>query len=120
MRALMNASDSAYVEQLIVSAPSLGDYRDILYDWALSVYNWDRLAPLAARRLTQDFSEAELQDVVTFFKSTAGRKWVERRGGLQVYLTQLTTAAATEAWPELLRRIRVRAAELQRPMPKIN
>jgi uncharacterized protein len=119
-RDVLRISDSAYVEATIRASPQLGPYRDVVQEWADHVFDWERIAPALAERLTAEFSAQELQQLLAFYETPLGKKVIASRPALQRYMTSLAYGATEQYRPELLRKLRTRARELNRTTPKLD
>ena len=88
-------------------------YRDIVDDVAETHLSFKRVEDKYIDYHTTIFTEAELQDIVTFCKTPSGKKYIERSSDLNQYLTELIIPLMHQATPELVKRIQARTKELQ-------
>jgi hypothetical protein len=116
-REAVRAADSAYVHQMLRSSPEWQPFADILEEWSHKVYNWQAWRPIIIKRLTDTFTQVELDSLVAFFQANVGRKWAAMRVPLQAYLSELFVKTQVELRPALMEKLRARAAQLHRPLP---
>jgi len=119
MREIVHASDSAYVRQVLKSSPEWQPYADILKEWSHSVHSWEARRPQIVKRLATTFSEAELDSLAAFYRGRLGRKWAAMRVPLQAYLSELFVKTQAELRPLLMEKLQERAAQLHKPLPRI-
>ena len=115
--AFIQASESSYVATKIRAYPALRDYKNELADWVHHIHSMDIIGPRFAQRLAADLSEPQIDSIIAFYESPIGRRWALERTAISGYLVQLEVELSTEYWPEFVRRIRERAAQLHRPDP---
>ena len=120
LRESVHQSDSSYVAHAVALDPRWLPYKDILAQWADEVYDWSRLRPLLVQRLVKAFTAAELRDVLQFYRTPVGQKWVRVRPLLQRDVTDLMFAAEQRYRPELHQRVLARAAQLHRATPRLD
>src|SRR5512143_3818261 len=68
---------SAMAETMIRQNVTLTPYRDVIIDWAQSVLTWDNFVPKLVDLYTEAFSEAELRDMIAFYKTATGQRLLE-------------------------------------------
>jgi uncharacterized protein len=70
----MTASANAVVQGLIQVNPPLAPYRDIIAKWATKHITWEAAAPEITKIYKDAFTEIELRDVISFYKTPTGQK----------------------------------------------
>jgi hypothetical protein len=92
-------------EAMMAQNPMAAEFRDILIDFYKEHMKWQELLPEYVRIYRETYSEAELRELIAFYKTPIGQKVVER----SPRFTQKTTAVVQELMqkhmPELQRRI---------------
>jgi hypothetical protein len=70
----MRAASNAVVMGLIQVNPPLAPFRDIMVEWANKHITWQAVAPELTKIYKEAFTEAELRDVIAFYRTPTGRK----------------------------------------------
>ena len=113
-------AESAYVAHTIALDTRWVPYEDILKSWADEVFDWGKIEPLLEERLTKELSEAELTELLRFYRTPVGRKWVVIRPHLTQDMSTLMFTAQQEYRPQLRQRVQERSAQLQKAIPKLD
>jgi hypothetical protein len=114
----MMAGASAMADAMIQQNVALTPYRDVILKWAESILTWKNFGPRVTTMYVESFSESELREMTTFYKTPTGQKALQvmpemmRRGAL------LGGEVAKEHSAELERMVRARAAELDKATTK--
>jgi hypothetical protein len=87
-------------------------YRDIFMKWAESTMDWDKMAPRMADLYMQTFTEAEVRELIAFYKTPLGRKTLDQMPVLMEEGAKIGADLAKEHQGELEEAIKARAAEL--------
>jgi hypothetical protein len=80
---LMYATEShgdiagAIVEAKIQADPKLESDRAVLLDWAKKIDTWETLGPPTIALYARQFSEAEIRDIIAFYRTPTGQKVLE-------------------------------------------
>lgn len=101
-------------DQLIRQNPALGPYRDVIMKWAATYMTWEKLQAPLVDMYEESFSEAELRDLIAFYKTPTGQKSLTVLPALMGRAMELGSALGKEHTHELETMIRTRAAELQK------
>ena len=115
--AALQAEDSAFVGQYLRVSPAWEPYRDILQEWADSIYNWRNLEPALSAKLAQVYSLEDLQALAAFYRTPAGSRWVAIRPQLQLYLNQFALSLRVRLSPSMNAKLRDRARRLHQELP---
>lgn len=94
--------------------PLMAPFRPTMQAWVNKYFTFETMAPKFTEIYAEEFSESELQALITFYQSPVGRKLasltptLSRRGG------EVGTQLAQEHMAELQQMIQARAAELEK------
>jgi hypothetical protein len=109
---MSNVVDSM-TDGMIQQNPVLGPYRAVLRQWAAGFMNWDNFGPPLVNLYATSFTEAELRDLTTFYKSPTGRKAITLLPQLTRSGMEIGVHLAKQHQSELEQMIKDRARELQ-------
>ena len=115
VEAQVSGTVGAMVDAMTQGQPKLAPYRDVLIDWAGSFMTWENFGPRIAAIYAQAFTEAELHDLLAFYRTPTGQKALSILPDLAKQGAQLGVDLAREHGPDLERRLRTRTAELTVP-----
>ncbi|MGE8498698.1 MAG: DUF2059 domain-containing protein [Pseudomonas sp.] len=73
---------------------------------------WDKIKPDMVKLYTSNFTEAELQELITFYKSPLGQKVLQKMPTLTAESAQLTQAKLEAAVPQVNKLLTDMTAEL--------
>lgn len=111
--AQVQSSVAAMVATMTQSNPRLLPFRDVITQWASSFMTEKNFGPSVAAIYAEAFTEPELHDLLTFYKSPTGQKALAVMPTLTRQGMQLGVELAKEHLPELQQMIRTRAAQLK-------
>jgi hypothetical protein len=114
----MQAGSNAMVDAQIQGNPALAPYRDVFQQWEGKYFTWDVLGPRMTDLYVQAFTEAELRDLIAFYKTPTGQKALAKMPALLQQGRQLTMEIAKQHKPELEQMIRARKEELEKAQKK--
>jgi hypothetical protein len=99
--------------------PLLGPFRDVMQRYADKYLDWATMQPELVDVYTSTFSEAELRDMIAFYRTPTGRKVVRLLPEVTARAQQVAERRVAAHVDELQQMIQQRAVELQRtPAPK--
>lgn len=102
------AGTNMMIESMIDQNPELAQFRDIFEDFFAQHFRWETLLPEYVRIYREAFTEAELRELIAFYKSPVGRKTVELMPRLMQEGAEIGQKQIEPHLPELERRIRER------------
>ena len=114
MRATMQASFDAQIEQM----PAMAPFRPVMEEWADKYLSWDVIAPRLAEVYAQTFTEQELRELIAFYRTPLGRKVAAETPELSRRGAVIGAKIAAAHTPELQQMIQAKMAELQRRPPQ--
>lgn len=104
----MNTVD--VVSQAIMGQnPRAAELTDVLAEFTKEFMRWEDLRPEYIRIYSDAYTEAELMELIAFYKTPVGRKTVEITPELVKQSTEAHQILLQQHLPELQRRIRLRA-----------
>lgn len=87
-------------------------YRDVLLKWADKTLSWDKMESRLTDLYMQTFTEAEIRDMIVFYKTPTGKKTLEKLPMLMQEGAKIGAELAQEHQGELVEMIQARAKEL--------
>jgi hypothetical protein len=108
----MMAGATAMADAMIQQNQVLGPYRDVLLKWAEKFLTWEAFGPKLVALYAESFTEAELRDMITFYKTPTGQKALALMPELMRRGAMLGGEVAKEHTQELEQMVGERAAEL--------
>lgn len=100
------------VDAQIKQNPGMGQYRDIMMAWSKKYLTWENISPRFIGLLTDAFTEQEILEMTTFYKTTAGQKTLTEMPEVWVKASTIGAALAHEHSAELQKMISDRRKEL--------
>lgn len=99
--------------------PLLGPFRDVMQRYADKYLDWASLQPELVAIHASTFTEAELREMIAFYRTPTGRKAVRELPQVTARIQQVAEQRVAAHADELQAMIQQRAVELQRkPAPK--
>lgn len=105
---------SAMIDVQVRANPQIEPFRDILVQWTQRYINWEAMRPRMLELYLQTFTEGEIRDLLAFYRTSTGRKSLEKLPVLMQEGMKIGEAAAQQHRGELDAMIRNRVQELQR------
>jgi hypothetical protein len=102
------AATEMMVENMVSQNPVLAQFRDVFVDFFKEYSKWEELLPEYVRIYREAFSEAELRELIAFYKTPVGRKSIELMPRLMQEGAALGQKQIQPHLPELERRIQAR------------
>ena len=91
---------------------SLEPFRDVLIKWAEKTLSWEQMGPRMTELYMQSFTEAELRELIVFYKTPTGQKTLKQMPMLMQEGAKIGADLAKEHQGELEEAIKVRQKEL--------
>lgn len=111
--ALLRAGIAITLEGQIKSNPKMEPFRATMQEWVDTYITWAELRGKMSRIYAEEFTEAELRELIAFYASPVGRKVAELSPALSRRGAEAGAEVAQAHMDELRRMIEARAAELQ-------
>lgn len=108
---------SVMINAMIQSNPMMEPYRGVMMKWAQKYLSWRRMGPKIARLYANAFSEAQLRDLIRFYKTPTGQKAIRELPELTRQAAMVGEQVARKHIGELSRMIKARAAQLNKVSP---
>jgi len=108
---LATTTDSVLESQMEVN-PMLRDYEGVMKEFLTKYLGYEALKPDLVAMYTDEFSEAELRDMIAFYQTPTGRKAIEALPRLQQQSSLLGQQKVAEHTDELEQMMLARALEL--------
>ena len=89
-------------------------FEDVIRQWAIQVTGWEALQPKIAALYKTSFTEQELNDMLRFYRSPAGLKFLQLQPVMATKMRQIGAEAAQEHREVLKNMLRERAEELRK------
>lgn len=96
------------VESMASQNPMFNQIRDVFTDFFKEYSDWEKLYPEYVRLYAEAYSEAELRELIAFYKSPVGRKTVDMMPRLMQQGAEIGQRQVEPHLPELQRRIQAR------------
>ena len=112
-RTVNDAMDLMLKAQLDAN-PELGQFEDLLRAYLAKYMGWDSLRGEYAKLYVDIFSEAEIKQMVTFYRTPAGQKLITSLPEIMRKSAELGQAKVAEHIEELKVQVTKRAQELQK------
>jgi uncharacterized protein len=112
----ISGTDSALARQSGARAaagmqrPEFAAYQDLFAKWAERYLGYDVLRPQLVRLVAEEFTAAELGELITFYRTPLGRKYAAHRLALTARYSELIAAQHRAHDGELIDQVRARAA----------
>jgi len=106
---------TAMVDAMLQQNATLAPFRDTLLEWAKKYLTWDEMGPKIVAIYADTFSEAELREIIAFYKTKTGKKVLETMPDLMRRGARVGAEVAQAHSSELERMIEERAEALEGP-----
>ena len=110
---LMGAAN-AMVDAQVAAEPGMAPFKDVLLEWIGRYLHWDVIGPQMIDVYMRTFTEAELRDLVVFYKTPTGRKSMEKMPEVMQESFRIGQELADQHKGELTAMVQARAKELAR------
>ena len=102
------ASITTMTDAMISQNPMLAQLRDVFINFFKEFVRWEELRPEYVRMYREAYSEAELNELIAFYRTPVGQKTVELMPVLMQRGAQIGQKQIQPHLPELQRRIEAR------------
>ena len=102
VRELMDQSSETMLAAQVQQMPQLAPYAGILRDFYKEQMNWSVLEPEFTQLYLEVFTEAELKELIAFYKSPIGQKMLEKMPVLMQKSNELSGKRIQAAMPQLM------------------
>lgn len=109
----MTGFGDTVIDAQISSNPELAPYRDVFTKWLQKTLSWDVIGPRMVELYTATFTEAELRELLVFYKSPIGQKALKQMPILFQQGAQIGQEAAAQNMGELEKMIEARRKEIE-------
>ncbi|HET6372528.1 MAG TPA: DUF2059 domain-containing protein [Candidatus Polarisedimenticolia bacterium] len=65
---------TAMIDAQIQGNPAIAPYRDVMLEWAGKYLTWEAMSPGLVKLYMETFSEAEVREMIVFYRTPTGRK----------------------------------------------
>lgn len=113
--AQVRAGIEAALDAQVEAQPLMAPFRPTMQAWAERYITWAELGPRLARVYAEEFTEAELRDLIAFYRTPVGQKVATLTPTLSRRFAEAGEEMAREHVGELQEMIQARAAELGMP-----
>lgn len=113
----MFAGATSMIELQVKQNPELAPYRDVMLEWVGKYLTADAAIPELAVIYANTFTESELQELTTFYRTPTGQKMVAHQPELTQQAAALGQKIALAHKADLEAMVRARASQLGKPSP---
>lgn len=113
METALAQSIDASLDAQLKNNPELGPYRSVFRSFLAKYMSYAALKPQLAALYASEFSASELDAAAAFYRTAAGRKFMEKMPTLMSKSMELGQQAVQDHLPELQEAIKAEAARLQ-------
>ena len=113
METALAQSIDASLDTQLKNNPELGPYRSVFRSFLAKHMSYAALKPELASLYASEFSASELDAAADFYRTAAGRKFMEKMPALMSKSMALGQQAVQDHLPELQEAIKAEAARLQ-------
>ena len=103
--------------EMIRRQPALVRYQGVIQQWAKSYLTWERMRAELAQTYHSHFTPREIQDMVLFFRTPSGQKYVRYSPLLHEEMVRIGQRLAREQQPRLIQMLRAAGAKVQVQSP---
>jgi uncharacterized protein len=102
------------IDAQIRGMPAMEGYRDVMETFMRETLAWEHVGPPLADLYAETYSEAELREIILFYRTPTGQRLLETQSELMARGAAIGEAQVQARQAVLERRIRQRASELER------
>ncbi len=106
------AGANAMLNVMLDQNSQMEPYRDVLTRWAQKTLSWERMGPRMIDLYMKAFTEAEIRELIVFYKTPTGQKSLQQMPMLMEEGAKIGAELAQENQSELEAAIKARAKEL--------
>ena len=108
------AGVSASIEMQLKRDPAMQPYKDVFVQWAQKFLTWDEIGGKVVGIYADAFTDAELHDLIRFYKTPTGQKALAQQQTLMIQGASIGEAVAKEHLNDLQDMVRIRSEEIQK------
>jgi hypothetical protein len=112
------AGASAMLNVMLDQNEELQPYRDVFMKWAETTLSWDKIGPCMTELYMKTFTEAEIRELIAFYRTPTGKKTLETMPMLMQEGAKIGADIAQEHQGELEAAIMARQKELSAAEPE--
>jgi uncharacterized protein len=101
------------IDRMIANQPMMAPYRETMLTFMNKYASWQSVAPTLQHLYAQQFTEAELRDLITFYRTPTGQKSVAKLAELQDRGAAMGEQLVAAHKDELTAAIMVRAQQIK-------
>jgi len=101
------------LNNLIRKQPELARFQPIVQDWGKETLTWEKMRVELAKHYHQHFSEHEIQQMILFFQTSTGQKYLRYAPLLKNETVQIGQRQIQENQTDLMKRV-AKASKAQR------
>ncbi|NIR12975.1 MAG: DUF2059 domain-containing protein [Desulfobacterales bacterium] len=113
MEKLLSETLEQMLDVQIQQDPSLKPFEGVMKDFLAKYMSWEALKDDYIRIYMEEFTEAELRDMIEFYKTSTGQKAIEKTPVLAAKGSQLGQQRVQENIDELIEMLEKEAARLE-------
>ena len=103
--------------EMIRKQPAMAPYQGVIQQWAQQYLTWVRMRAELAQTYHSHFTPREIQDMVLFFRTPSGQKYVRYSPLLHEEMVRIGQRLAREQQPRLIQMLRAAGAKVQVQSP---
>lgn len=93
------------LNQMIQKQPELARYQPLVAQWGKETLTWEKMRVALARDYESHFSEQEMRQMLLFFRTDAGQKYLKYAPLLKEETVRIGQRLVQQNQPELMRRL---------------
>ncbi|HEX3130528.1 MAG TPA: DUF2059 domain-containing protein [Thermoanaerobaculia bacterium] len=101
-----------YFNVMVEQNEAMADYKDVMVKWVKNTLSWEKMGPRMTDLYMRTFTEAEIRELIAFYKTPVGQKTLEQMPILMQEGMKIGTDLAKEHQGELEEAIKARQKEL--------
>ena len=102
----------SYFDVMVQQNAQMADFKDVLVKWVQNTLSWDKMGPRMTDLYMRTFTEAEIRELIAFYKTPIGQKTLQQMPMLMQEGMKIGTDLAKEHQGELEQAIKARQKEL--------
>ncbi len=110
----LNQSIDIMLQAIVQQNPTLQQYQDVMKEFMAKHMSWEKLKPRYIAMYADEFTEAELKDILAFYRTDTGKKLISLTPTLLRKGSDMGQEVLQENLPELQEMVEKRAQELGR------
>ena len=99
--------------EMIRKQPAMARYQGVIQRWAKEYLTWERMRAELAQTYHSHFSSPEIRDMVLFFRTPSGQKYVRYTPLLREEMIRIGQRLAREQQPRLIQMLRDAGAKVE-------